>query len=61
MAESKPTIAARDLIAGLGRGLRLIEAFDDAHPRLGASEAATRTGMTRTAARRFLLSLVHFG
>ena len=61
MAEPKPTIAARDLIAGLDRGLRLIEAFDDAHPRLSASEAATRTGMTRTAARRFLLSLVHFG
>lgn len=61
MAESKPTIADRDLIVGLGKGLALIEAFDDAHPRLGASEAAARTGMTRTAARRFLLSLVHFG
>ena len=36
MAESKPTIAARDLIAGLGRGLRLIEAFEDAHCRPAA-------------------------
>ena len=33
MAESKPTIAARDLIAGLCRSLRLIEAVDDAHRR----------------------------
>ena len=61
MTESKSAIAPRDLIAGLGKGLALIEAFDDAHPRLAASEAAARTGMTRTAARRFLLSLVHFG
>jgi IclR family pca regulon transcriptional regulator len=54
-------IARRDLIDGLGRGLRLIEAFDDEHPQLTPSEAASRAGLTRTAARRYLLSLVHFG
>lgn len=54
-------IARVDLIEGLGRGLRLIEAFDDEHPRMSASEAATRTGLSRTAARRYLLSLCHFG
>jgi IclR family transcriptional regulator, pca regulon regulatory protein len=58
---STETIDRKDLIEGLGRGLRVIEAFDDDHPRLSASEAAARAGITRTAARRHLLSLVHFG
>ena len=55
------TISPKDLIEGLGKGLRVIEAFDDDHPRLTASEAAAIAGITRTAARRHLLSLVHFG
>lgn len=54
-------IQRKDLIDGLGKGLRVIEAFDDDHPRLTPSEAASRAGLTRTAARRYLLSLVHFG
>ena len=54
-------IQRKDLVDGLGKGLRVIEAFDDDHPRLSASEAAASTGLTRTAARRYLLSLVHFG
>ena len=58
---SDATIARRDLVEGLGKGLRVIEAFDDDHPRLTASEAAVLAGITRTAARRHLLSLVHFG
>lgn len=49
------------MIEGLGKGLRVIEAFDDDRPRLTASQAAELAGMTRTAARRHLLSLVHFG
>jgi len=61
MAEAPTSVARKDLIDGLGRGLRVIEAFDDDHPRLTASEVATITGITRTAARRYLLSLVHFG
>jgi len=55
------TIDRKDLIEGLGKGLRVIEAFDDDHPRLSPSEAARIAEMTRTAARRYLLSLVHFG
>ncbi|KQP14263.1 IclR family transcriptional regulator C-terminal domain-containing protein [Pseudorhodoferax sp. Leaf267] len=51
----------RDWIAGLERGLGIIEAFDDAHPRMTASELGQRTGMTRTAARRYLLTLQHVG
>ena len=51
----------RDWIAGLEKGLRVIEAFSDAHPRLTPSTAARRTGITRTAARRYLLTLEHLG
>lgn len=51
----------KDLIEGLGKGLRVIEAFDDEHPRLSPSEAARICQLTRTAARRYLLSLVHYG
>jgi IclR family transcriptional regulator, pca regulon regulatory protein len=54
-------INRKDLIEGLVKGLRVIEAFDDDHPRLSASEAAARAGITRTAARRHLLTLVHHG
>lgn len=50
-----------DLIAGLGRGLAIIESFDDEHPRMTSTEVAQRTGVPRTAARRHLLSLCHFG
>jgi IclR family pca regulon transcriptional regulator len=49
------------LIEGLGKGLRVIEAFSDSHPRLTASEAGELAGLTRTAARRYLVSLVHYG
>jgi IclR family pca regulon transcriptional regulator len=61
MEASGVAIARKDLIEGLGKGLRVIEAFDDDHNRLTPSEAAERAGITRTAARRYLLSLCHFG
>ncbi|QHE77122.1 helix-turn-helix domain-containing protein [Hydrogenophaga sp. PBL-H3] len=54
-------IDPHDLIAGLGRGLAVIESFDDGHPRMTVAEVATRTGIPRSAARRHLLSLCHFG
>lgn len=56
---SSSVLSKRDRIAGLDRGLRLIEAFDETHPRLSPSTAARRTGMTRAAARRYLLTLQH--
>ena len=49
------------LIEGLGKGLRVIEQFSDDHPRLTATEAGALAGLTRTAARRYLVSLVHYG
>lgn len=51
----------RDWIAGLEKGLALIETFDDANPRQTASQAGQRCGLTRTAARRYLLTLAHLG
>lgn len=51
----------RDLVAGLDKGLQVIEAFDQERSRLTISEVAQRTGMTRAAARRYLLTLTHLG
>lgn len=51
----------RDWIAGLEKGLRIIEAFNDINQRLTPSTAARRTGITRTAARRYLHTLHHLG
>ncbi len=51
----------RDLVAGLEKGLAVIESFDQERPRLTISEVAARTGLTRAAARRYLLTLTHLG
>lgn len=51
----------RDLIAGLEKGLAVIEAFDQERSRLSITEVAERTGLTRAAARRYLITLAHLG
>lgn len=51
----------RDMVGGLEKGLAIIEAFDEARPRLSLSEAAEITGLTRAAARRYLLTLTKLG
>lgn len=51
----------RDWIAGLEKGLSIIEVFDAEHSRLTATQVAQRCGLTRTAARRHLLTLAHIG
>ena len=56
-----PTIDPRDRMVGLEKGLAIIEAFDGETPRLSTSQAAARTGMTRSAARRVLLTLHSLG
>ncbi|NRR32905.1 helix-turn-helix domain-containing protein [Oxalobacteraceae bacterium] len=53
--------AKRDLIAGLEKGLQVIEAFDQERARLTIAEVAERTGLTRAAARRYLITLTHLG
>jgi IclR family pca regulon transcriptional regulator len=57
----KHALDRRDWIAGLEKGLRIIQAFNDIHQRLTPSTAARRTGITRTAARRYLHTLHHLG
>ena len=59
--EGAPALDKRDWIAGLEKGLSIIECFDDANPRLTASQAGALCGQTRTAARRYLLTLQHLG
>lgn len=51
----------RDQVAGLAKGLRLLETFDSAHTRLTLSEAARRVGVSPAAARRCLLTLCELG
>jgi IclR family pca regulon transcriptional regulator len=50
-----------DFVQSLQRGLAVIRAFDADHPQLTLSEVARATGLTRAAARRFLLTLVELG
>lgn len=45
-------------VQSLERGLAVITAFDEKHPRLTLTEVAQRTALTRASARRFLLTLV---
>lgn len=56
-----PTLQRRDWIAGLEKGLDVMSCFGADHSRLNASEVAQRCGITRTAARRYLLTLQHLG
>jgi IclR family transcriptional regulator, pca regulon regulatory protein len=50
-----------DFVQSLERGLAVIRAFDARRPELTLSEVATATGVTRAAARRFLLTLADLG
>ena len=48
-------------VRSLDRGLAVIRAFGPGNERLTLSEVARETGLTRSAARRFLLTLVEIG
>ncbi|SIQ92562.1 transcriptional regulator, IclR family [Rhizobium sp. RU35A] len=50
-----------DFIGGLAKGLRVIEAFGEAEPRLSISDVAKLTGLDRATARRCLLTLAELG
>lgn len=50
-----------DFVQSLERGLAVIRAFDRDNTALTLSEVARSTGLTRAAARRFLLTLVEVG
>jgi IclR family pca regulon transcriptional regulator len=59
VSEDRPRSA--DFVQSLERGLLVIRAFDAEHRELGLSEVARISGLTRAAARRFLLTLAKLG
>ena len=59
--KKKASLDKRDWIAGLEKGLAILEAFDNEHARMTPTQAAARTGLSRTAARRYLLTLESLG
>ncbi len=61
MSVSTFTIQAPDRIEGAIKAFSVLESFDFERQRLNASLTAQRTGLTRAAARRHLLTLAHIG
>jgi IclR family pca regulon transcriptional regulator len=57
----QPAGRSSEFVQSLERGLAVIRAFDAEHPELTLSDVARATGLTRAAARRFLLTLVDLG
>ena len=54
-------IDRRDMIAGLGKGLAVLELLSAQRPRLTIADAAAGAGLSRAAARRVLLTLAAAG
>ena len=52
---------SRDFVQTLARGLSVLRAFDAQHTRLSLADIATRTVMSRAAARRLVMTLQHLG
>jgi IclR family pca regulon transcriptional regulator len=61
MDPDNSALAPRDFVAGLEKGLQVIGAFDQERSRLTIADVAERTGLTRAAARRYLLTLTALG
>src|SRR5262245_22753934 len=55
------TAVDRDVVQSLVRGLEVIRAFDAEHPTLTLDEAAERSGISRSAVRRLLRTLMEAG
>ena len=58
---NKKTIRHEDFVAGISKGLAILDSFGTDRHRLNITMAAERTGMTRAAARRHLLTLEYLG
>lgn len=58
---SNEKIRTDDYIAGLAKGLALLEAFGVDRQRLNVTQVSERTGISRTAARRYLKTLKFLG
>lgn len=54
-------IRQEDYISGLAKGLSLLEAFSVDRQRFNVTQVAERTGISRTAARRYLKTLKYLG
>jgi IclR family pca regulon transcriptional regulator len=54
-------VARQEYVQSLEKGLAVIRSFDEAHPQRTLSETADAVGLTRAAARRFLLTLQELG
>ncbi|HEU0310792.1 MAG TPA: IclR family transcriptional regulator C-terminal domain-containing protein [Sphingomicrobium sp.] len=50
-----------DFVQSLARGLSVLRAFDGDQPRLSLAAVAARSGLSRAAARRLVLTLQHLG
>jgi IclR family pca regulon transcriptional regulator len=61
IAQNIMQIAKSDFIEGMAKGMAVLESFDTERQRLNATLAAQRSGITRAAARRHLLTLTHLG
>lgn len=59
--QNKRTIRHEDFVAGISKGLSILDSFGSDRRRLNISMAAEKTGMTRAAARRHLLTLEYLG
>jgi IclR family pca regulon transcriptional regulator len=60
-SEGSKALRGSDFVQSLERGLAVIRAFDGTRPELTLSDVARVAGLTRAAARRFLLTLVDLG
>jgi IclR family pca regulon transcriptional regulator len=61
VTSQKSTARSPEFVQSLERGLSVIRAFGAEQPELTLSDVARETGLTRAAARRFLLTLVELG
>ena len=59
--DNKKIIRHEDFVAGISKGLAILDSFGTDRHRLNISMVAERTGMTRAAARRHLLTLEYLG
>ncbi len=55
------SIAERDTMGGLAKGLSVIETFTPTRPRQSIAEVSAASGLDRATARRCLLTLAHLG
>ncbi|ENV33239.1 IclR family transcriptional regulator PcaU [Acinetobacter gerneri] len=59
--DNQKSIRHEDFVAGISKGMAILECFGSERHRLNISIAAEKTGLTRAAARRHLLTLEYLG